>query len=199
MGNNLVKGQNIDLRKNQNVNENNGKDFDLKQVTIGLGWDISRGSGTFDLDAVAVLLDRHGKIADRSDIVYYGEKQHHTGKVWSTGDNLTGAGEGDDEQIIVKLDELDSRYERLAFFVSIYQGHSKNQHFGKVENAFIRAVDGNGNEIARYNISGSKELNDMCSFVFCEVYRKDGTWKMKAVGDALSTDSLMSVIESKYR
>ena len=198
MGINLVKGQNIDLRK-PSANENNGADYNLSSVTIGLGWDISRGEKEYDLDAVAVLLDKNAKLASQGDVVYYGNPKHANGKVWSTGDNLTGAGEGDDEQLIVKLDELDAKYERIAFFASIYQGRSKGQHFGKVENAFIRAVDGNGKEIAKYNMSGDKSLDGKCSFVFAECYRKDGIWKMKAIGDAMDTDALLTVVESRYK
>lgn len=197
MGINLQKGQTIDLRKNENGTENN-----LSQMTIGLGWDINTGlfgfGGTYDLDAVAVLLDKNGKLQDNKDIIYYGNKMHSSQNIWSTGDNLTGDGDGDDEQIIVKLDKLDAKYEKVVFFASIYQGKSKGQNFSKVKNAFIRAVDGNGSEIAKYNMSGDNSLNDKRSFIFGEAYRKDGSWKFRALGDAKDTDSLNEVCNS-YR
>jgi tellurium resistance protein TerD len=196
MGINLIKGQNIDLRKGGATNEASIVEYDLSNVTIGLGWDVSRiASGDYDLDAVAVLLDANGKVRENADVIYYGNKQHRSGKIWSTGDNLTGAGEGDDEQIIVKLEELDQKYEKIVFFASIYRGIDKGQHFGMVENAFIRAVDGFGKEIARYNISANPDTNNKRSLVFCEVYRWKGAWKMKAIGEALDTDSLTTVVE----
>jgi tellurium resistance protein TerD len=196
---NLQKGQTIDLRKNENGTENN-----LSQLTIGLGWDIKKSGGLFsrnttgeyDLDAVAVLLDKNGKITQSNDIIYYGNKTHSSGNLWSTGDNLTGDGDGDDEQLIVKLDKLDAKYEKVIFFTSIYNGHSKGQNFGCVENAFIRAVDADGKEIAKYSISGDNSLKDKCSFIFGEAYRKDNTWKFRALGDAKETDSLSKVCES---
>lgn len=195
---NLQKGQTIDLRKNEgSTSENN-----LSKLTIGLGWDerksggflgIGGSSDNFDLDAVAVLLDKNGKLTSSSDIVYYGAMKHGSGNIHLTGDNLTGAGDGDDEQIIVNLDRMDAKYEKIVFFTSIYQGKSKNQNFGKIENAFIRAVDGNGKEIAKYQISGDSSLSDKHSFVFAEVYRKDGSWKFRALGEAKDTDSLRDV------
>lgn len=195
MGINLQKGQTIDLRKNENGTENN-----LSQLTIGLGWDISTGlfgsSLSWDLDAVAILLDKNGKIQSNSDIIYYGNKKHSSGNIWSTGDNLTGAGDGDDEQIIVKLDSLDSKYEKVVFFASIYQGQSKGQNFSKVKNAFIRAVDANKNEIAKYDMSGDNSLSKSKSFIFGEAYRKDSSWKFRALGEAKETDSLQKVCES---
>jgi len=189
---NLQKGQTIDLKKSIN-----GQEFDLSKVTIGLGWDINNQSGSdYDLDAVAVLLDSNGKITSSNDIIYYGNKVHSSKNIWSNGDNLTGDGDGDDEQIEAKLENLDQKYDKIIFFTSIYQGQSRGQNFGKVKNAFIRAVDAKCKEIARYNISGDQSLNDMRSFIFAEMYRKNGTWKFRALGDAKTTDSLMQVCES---
>lgn len=199
MGINLQKGQTIDLKKNENGNDNN-----LSKVTIGLGWDIrkskgifgSSGSSDYDLDAIAVLLDKNGKLQSSKDVVYYGDKDHTSGKIWLTGDNLTGAGDGDDEQIIVNLNEIDSKYEKIVFFTSIYQGKSRNQEFSMVENAYIRAVDANNNEICKFNISGDSSLKDKRSFIFGEAYRNNGTWKFRALGDAKDTDSFSMVVES---
>jgi tellurium resistance protein TerD len=217
---NLVKGQTIDLRKNDR-----GESFDLSTVTIGLGWDIRRKSGSFfskimgakeeeyDLDAIAFLLDANGKVADRGrtvtttnnrsvglyegDVIYFNSMKHPSGHIWLTGDNRTGAGDGDDEQIIVKLDSLDQKYQRIVFIVSIYHGKQNNQNFGMVENAFIRAVDSKGKEIAKFNLSGDASYSGMCSLVFSEVYRRDGSWKFRAIGEPYQTDNFVEILK-KY-
>lgn len=220
---NLVKGQTIDLRKNDK-----GEEFDLSQVTVGLGWDIrQKKSGGFlgklmggnkeadyDLDAVAFLLDANGKVADlgrtvqtndgrsmglyQGDVIFFNSMKHPSGHVWLTGDNRTGAGEGDDEQVIVKLDALDQKYQKIVFLVTIYQGRQNGQHFGMVDNAFIRAVDARGKEIARFSMSGDATYNNMCGMVFAEVYRKDNGWKFRALGNAEATDSFVDILKSSY-
>jgi tellurium resistance protein TerD len=219
---NLVKGQTIDLRKNDQ-----GESFDLSTVTIGLGWDVRQqktggflskllGSAKeqeYDLDAVAFLLDANDKVANmgrtiqtndgrnvglyESDVIFFNSMKHPSGHIWLTGDNRTGAGDGDDEQIIVKLDSLDAKYQKILFMVTIYQGKQNNQHFGLVENAFIRAVDNKGKEIAKFSLSGNAAYNGMCAMVFSEVYRKDGTWKFRALGDPQQTDSFVDILK-KY-
>lgn len=216
---NLVKGQTIDLRKNDK-----GESFDLSTVTIGLGWDVRKKSGgffgkllggkeeEFDLDAIAFLLDSNGKVADlgktvqtndgrqlslyQGDVIFFNSQRHPSGNIWLTGDNRTGAGDGDDEQIIVKLDSLDAKYDKILFVVSIYQGRQRNQHFGGIENAFIRAVDNKGKEIVKFNLSGDASYNNMCSLVFAEVYRKDGTWKFRALGDPQPADSFVEILRN---
>lgn len=217
---NLVKGQTIDLRKNDK-----GDSFDLSTVTMGLGWDVRKkqsgflggllGGGKaeeYDLDAIAFLLDSNDKVADLGrtvqtngrevglhggDIIFFNSMKHPSGNIWLTGDNRTGAGDGDDEQIIVKLDSLDSKYQKIVFVVAIYQGIKNNQHFGMVENAFIRAVDSAGKEIVRFSLSGDATYNNMCSMVFAEVYRKDGTWKFRAIGEPYKYDSFVDILK-KY-
>jgi tellurium resistance protein TerD len=216
---NLVKGQTIDLRKNDK-----GESFDLSTVTIGLGWDVRKKSGgffgkllgskeeEFDLDAIAFLLDKNGKVADlgktvqtndgrnlslyQGDVIFFNSQRHPSGNIWLTGDNRTGAGDGDDEQIIVKLDSLDAKFEKILFIVSIYQGRQRNQHFGGIENAFIRAVDNKGKEIVKFNLSGDASYTNMCSMVFAEVYRKDGSWKFRALGDPQPADSFVEVLRN---
>lgn len=219
---NLVKGQTIDLRKGSK-----GEQYDLSTVTIGLGWDIrKKQSGGFlgkvfggskeeeyDLDAIAFLLDSNGKVANmgrnaqttngrnvslyEGDVIYFNSMKHPSGHIWLTGDNRTGAGDGDDEQIIVKLDSLSPKYDKILFIVAVYQGTQKNQNFGMVENAFIRAVDSRGTEIAKFNLSGDATYNGMCSMVFSEVYRKDGTWKFRAIGEPHQTDNFIEILK-KY-
>lgn len=114
-----------------------------------------------------------------------------------TGDNLTGEGDGDDEQIIIKLDSLPLKIDKIIFLVSIYQGIKKMQQFGKVENAFIRACDKNNKEIAKYTLSNSPELQNKHSLIFGEAYRHSGGWKFRAIGEPLQTDNFVDVLK-KY-
>ena len=138
---NLQKGQTINLAKDQ---------FDLSRVTIGLGWDVKKkgflaslfsDSNDYDLDAIAFLLDKDGKVArlgnrlNGGDVVFYNNLRHFSGNVYHTGDNRTGEGDGDDEQIVVKLNQIGEEYAKIVFIVSIYQGRQKRQDFGQIENA----------------------------------------------------------------
>jgi tellurium resistance protein TerD len=219
---NLQKGQTIDLRKKSD----GSGEYDLSQVTIGLGWDIRKPSGgggflgklfgggkeeEYDLDAIAFLLDSSGKVANLgrtvqaqggqqvglvdSDVIFFNNKKHPSGQIWSTGDNRTGAGDGDDEQIVVRLNSLPPQYEKILFLVTIYQGQQKKQHFGMVENAFIRAVDAKGKEIAKYNMSGDATYNGMCGLLFAEVYRRNGEWKFRALGEPRTEDSFAPILK----
>lgn len=215
---NLQKGQTIDLRKN----DRGESVYDLSKVTIGLGWDVRKQGGFFgklfnkeaeyDLDAIAFLLDGNGKVANlgrttmtndgrqlalqQGDVIYFNSMQHPSGNIWLTGDNRTGAGDGDDEQIIVKLDQLDQQYQKIIFFVSIYLGKKNNQHFGMIDNAFIRAVDAKGKEITKYSLSGDSSMNGMCSMTFAEAYRHNGDWKFRAIGEPHSTDNFIDILKN---
>lgn len=217
---NLQKGQTIDLRKN----DKGESVYDLSSVTMGLGWDVRKKDTGFlgklfggpkeeeyDLDAIAFLMDANGKVADlgrtiakpsggqtalfEGDVIFFNSMKHPSGHIWLTGDNRTGAGDGDDEQIIVKLDSLDAKYQKILFVVSIYQGRKNNQHFSMVENAFIRAIDAKGKEITRYSLSGDAGLNGMCSMIFAEAYRKDGAWKFRAIGEPVETDNFIEILK----
>ncbi|EFD5123792.1 TerD family protein, partial [Enterobacter hormaechei] len=165
----LSKGQGVSLKKNE---------YDLSSVTIGLGWDINEEKKGFlggifgkkeeeyDLDVIAFLCNSAGKVTDlgnvengkptlvNGDIIFFNSLRHKSGNIWLTGDNRTGAGDGDDEQIIVRLNSLDAQYEKIVFIVQIYNGEKLQQHFGKVQNAFIRAVDARNIEMARFDLSG---------------------------------------------
>lgn len=215
MGINLQKGQTIDLRKNTS-----GGEYNLSNVTIGLGWDVKKKGGFFgnlfggnsdeyDLDAIAFLLDANNKVVNKGqtvhkdgrniglyggDIIYFNSLKHPSGNIWLTGDNRTGAGDGDDEQIIVQLDKLDQKYQKIVFLVTIYQGQKNKQHFGMVENAFIRAVDQNGSEIAKYSLSGNAEFNNTHAMIFAEIYRREGSWKFRAIGEPRNTDSFEEIL-----
>ena len=195
----LSKGQGVDLRK---------MDHDLSQVTIGLGWDVAPGKSGFlgtlfgkppeeyDLDAIALLLGANGKMLSPKDAVFYNAKEHPGGAVWLTGDNRTGAGDGDDEQIIVELDQVSTVYQRILFIVAIYEGRKKQQHFGKVANAYIRAVDANDKEIARFNISGNGALDGQCALTFAELVRTNGGWRFNAIGTPHATDRFVEVMQA---
>ena len=202
----LQKGQTINLSKDE---------FDLSQVTIGLGWDVRKaergflssvlggggGDDDYDLDAIAFLLDQNGKVASTGDnrlvggdVVFFNSLRHPSGAIWLTGDNRTGDGDGDDEQIICLLNQMPLKYDKILFVVSIYQGIQKKQSFGMVENAFIRAVDAKGREMMRFDMSSEKSYSDKRSVVFAELYRKDGGWKFRAIGEPEQTDSFVDIL-----
>ncbi len=190
----LKKGQKISLSK-----DNAG----LKKVIVGLGWDeVKQKRGLFgkkpqdiDCDASALVLT-NGKLAHRNDIVFFGGLRHISGAVVHQGDNLTGAGEGDDEQIVVDLAALPSQYDRIVFVVNIYQAQQRGQTFDMIQNAFIRIVDAsNSTELARYDLS--ENYPGMTAMIFGEIYRKDGEWKFGAIGQGTTDDSI-TALAAKY-
>lgn len=171
---NLSKGQKVDLTKT-----NPG----LNKLHVGLGWDVNRydGSSEFDLDVVTFMLGNTGKVASDADFVFYGNKRHASGSVESMGDNVTGAGDGDDEVIKVALNAVPSTVEKITFAVSIYDADVRHQNFGQVENAFIRIVDEDKNqEILRYDLG--EDFSIETSVVVGELYRYNGEWKFNAIG-----------------
>lgn len=177
----LVKGQRISLSK---------EDGSLEKVVVGLGWDVNKSGGeAFDLDASAfALID--GKLVNDSDIVYFRNLKHRTGAIKHMGDNLTGEGDGDDEQIKINLNKLPEKYDRVVIVVNIYQAYSRNQNFGKVDNAFIRLFnDKTGKEICKYNLSG-KDYLPYAAMIFGEVYRHNGEWKFSAIGQGSNAGSV---------
>lgn len=181
MGVSLQKGQKVSLSK-----DNAG----LDKVIIGLGWDEAeqKKKGFFaakpqqvDCDASAFLL-QDGKLKGVDDIVYFGNLKHKSGTVQHMGDNLTGAGAGDDEQVVVELNRVPAEYDRIVLVVNIYQADKRNQHFGMIKNAFIRIVDARNNtELCKFNLSES--YDGMTAMVFGEVYRHNGEWKFNAIGN----------------
>ena len=178
---NLQKGQKVDLTKG-----NAG----LKRLIVGLGWDeaekkvgfFGRKKGAdIDCDASALVCGAGGKLLDKDDIVYFGNLKHRTGAITHLGDNLTGEGEGDDEQLIVELNAIPESYEKIIFVVNIYKSFERNQHFGMIKNAFIRIVDADTKqELCKYNLS--ENYNNMTAMIFGEVYRYKGEWKFNAIG-----------------
>ena len=184
MGINLSKGERINLSKEAPS---------LKKVGVGLGWDTNTtDTGTdFDLDASVFMLGADGKIPNEKNFIFYNNLSSPDGGVKHTGDNLTGAGDGDDEQIIVKLNDLSTQYQKVIFVVQIYKGVENKQHFGQVKNAFIRAVDATGKEMVRFNLSGTGQYDNQRSLLFAELVREAGDWKFNAVGSASPSDSFV--------
>ena len=173
MGVSLSKGGNVSLTKMAPS---------LTAVTVGLGWDVRTTTGTdFDLDASAMLCGGDGKVLDDSHFVFFNNLKSPDGSVEHTGDNLTGEGEGDDEQIKVDLATVPTTVEKVVFPVSIYEAQARSQSFGQVTNAFIRVVDrSNGTELARYDLS--EDASTETAMVFGELYRNGADWKFRAVG-----------------
>ena len=171
---NLIKGQKTDLTKG---NPN------LSRILVGLGWDVKKYDGgyDFDLDASAFLVGTNGKVASDSDFIFYHNLKHSSGAVEHTGDNLTGAGDGDDEVIRVDLKKLPTNVDKVAFTVTIYDADVRKQNFGQVSNAYIRIVDETtGRELIRYDLG--EDFSIETAVVVGELYRHSGEWKFNAIG-----------------
>ena len=191
----LKKGQKISLSKER---------AGLSKVVVGLGWDeakqgmfrlFSAKPSAIDCDASALVL-QNGHLVSNNDIVYFKNLQHKTGTVIHMGDNLTGAGTGDDEQIGIDLARIPSQYDRIVIVVNIYQATARNQHFGMIKNAFIRIVDASNNtEICRYNLTD--DYSGMKAMIFGEVYNSNGEWKFNAIGQGTQDDGL-SQLASRF-
>ena len=170
----LFKGQKVDLTKG-----NPG----LSKILVGLGWDVKKYDGgyDFDLDAAAFLLGANGKVTSDSDFVFYNNLVHSSGAVQHMGDNLTGAGDGDDEQIKVDLSKIPSNIDKIAITVTIHDADVRRQNFGQVSNAFIRIVDeANGKELIRYDLG--EDFSVETAVIVGELYRKGAEWKFNAIG-----------------
>lgn len=175
---NLSKGQRIDLTKT-----NPG----LTKVIVGLGWDTNQydGGADFDLDSSAFLLDANGKAAEESDFVFYNQLVHPSGSVEHTGDNRTGEGDGDDEQIVIDFSKVPSHIHRIAITVTIHDAEARKQNFGQVSNAFARVVNEETNEeILRFDLG--EDFSIETAVVICELYKHNGDWKFNAVGSGFS-------------
>ena len=170
----LQKGQKVSLTK-----DNPG----LKKVVVGLGWDVNAfdTGGDFDLDAAAFLLNDTGRVGSSSDFVFYGNLSHPSGSVVHQGDNLTGVGDGDDEQIKIDLSKVPDNITKIAFTVTIYEPEQRKQNFGQVNNAFIRIYnEENGEEMLRYDLG--EDFSIETAAVFGELYKSFCEWKFNAIG-----------------
>ncbi|HVQ08258.1 MAG TPA: TerD family protein [Allosphingosinicella sp.] len=173
----LSKGGNVSLSK-----EAPG----LRTIRVGLGWDARVTDGSaFDLDASVYVLGESGKVRSDSDFIFFNNLSGAGGAVVHQGDNLTGEGEGDDEVVVVTLDQLGADVARISFAVTIYEADQRRQNFGMVQNAFIRVVNGDGGkEIARYDLS--EDASTETAMIFGELYRHGGEWKFKAIGQGFA-------------
>ncbi|MSS62651.1 TerD family protein [Velocimicrobium porci] len=172
----------VSLQKGQKVSLTKGNPG-LSKVVVGLGWDVNQfdTGGDFDLDAAAFLLTDSGKISRQEDFVFYGNLKHPSGGVEHLGDNLTGVGDGDDEQIKVDLSIVPANISKIAFTVTIYDAEVRRQNFGQVNNAFIRIYrEDTGEELLRYDLG--EDFSIETAAVFGELYKNNGEWKFNAIG-----------------
>ena len=170
----LSKGQKVSLTKN-----NPG----LRNVVVGVGWDVNAfdTGGDFDLDGSAFLLGDNGKVTGPADFVFYGQKDHPSGAVHHMGDNLTGAGDGDDEQIKIDLAAVPANISKIAFCVTIYDADARHQNFGQVNNSYIRIFnEDTGEELLRYDLG--EDFSIETAAIFGELYKNGGEWKFNAIG-----------------
>lgn len=188
----LQKGQKVSLTK-----DNAG----LSQVVVGLGWDEVKQQkkiGLFapkpaqiDCDASAIVL-RNGRLASETDLVFFGRLRHASGAIKHMGDNLTGAGDGDDEQILVDLPAVPAEYDRIIIVVNIYQAVQRHQDFSMIQNAFIRIIDKRtGTEMCRFNLN--ENYTGMTSMIFGELYRHNNEWKFNAMGQGTNDPGLVEL------
>lgn len=168
----LSKGGNVSLDK---------EDPGIETVTVGLGWDTRATDGAeFDLDASCFMLGANGKVRSDSDFIFYNNLNSADGSVQHTGDNRTGAGEGDDEAINVNLVKLPPDVQKLAIAATIHEADKRRQNFGMVQNAYIRVVNSKtGKEVARFDLSEDASTNT--AMIFGELYRHNNEWKFKAI------------------
>ena len=170
----LTKGQKVSITK-----DNPG----LSKVVVGLGWDVNAfdTGGSFDLDTAAFMLEDSGKISTQEDFIFFGNLRHSTGSVQHLGDNLTGEGDGDDEQIKIDLSLVPANITKIAFTVTIYDAETRRQNFGQVNNAYIRIYnEATGEEILRYDLG--EDFSIETAAVFGEMYKNGGEWKFNAIG-----------------
>lgn len=169
----LTKGQNISLSKT---------DPSLKNVLVGLGWDAHSTDGQdFDLDASVFMATENGKVPSDRHFIFYNQLVSPCGGVEHTGDNLTGDGDGDDESVIVCLDKVQSNIKSLFITVTIHDAEARRQNFGQVSNAFVRIVNNDtSDEIVRFDLS--EDYSTETAMVFGEIYRHNGEWKFRAIG-----------------
>ncbi|MGY4674395.1 TerD family protein [Ursidibacter arcticus] len=169
----LSKGQNVSLSKT---------DPSLKNILVGLGWDARSSDGQdFDLDASVFLVAENGKVPSDSHFIFYNQLLSPCGGVEHTGDNLTGDGEGDDESVIVRLEQVQSNIKSLFITVTIHDADARKQNFGQVSNAFVRLVNHDtGAEVVRFDLS--EDYSTETAMVFGELYRHSGEWKFRAIG-----------------
>lgn len=184
---NLQKGQKVDLSK---------AGSSISNLVVGLGWDMAGRGASIDCDASALMLSDQGKLIS-SGTIYFGNKRSNCGSVIHSGDNLTGKGDGDDEQIAVNLSKVPANVAKIVFVVNIYACESRRQDFGMIKNAFIRVFDkDNGTELCKFNLSDN--YAGFTTLVTGEIYRRNDDWKFNALGEA-TVDTSVSEVANKYK
>lgn len=180
VGVSLSKGGNVSLTKEAGP-------AGLTAVLVGLGWDARSTTGAeFDLDASAIACGADGKAPTDGHFVFFNNKTSPEGAIEHTGDNTTGEGEGDDEQIKVNLAAVPAEIEKIVFPVSVYEAEARSQNFGQVRNAFIRVVNqADERELARFDLS--EDASTETAMVFGELYRNGAEWKFRAIGQGYAT------------
>lgn len=173
----LTKGGNVSLTKEAPS---------MKTALTGLGWDARvTDGGAFDLDASVFMVTESGKVVSDQGFIFFNQKNSPCGSVEHLGDNLTGEGDGDDEQVKVNFDKVPADIKKLVFAVTIHEADARNQNFGMVSNAYIRIVNADGNvEIARFDLS--EDASTETAMIFGELYRHNDEWKFKAIGQGFS-------------
>lgn len=175
----------ISLQKGGNVNLSKEAPG-MKKMLVGLGWDARSTDGAqFDLDASAFMLNSSGKVPNDAAFIFYNQKEHASGGLRHHGDNLDGGGDGDDEQITVDFDKVPADIEKISVCVTINEAEARRQNFGMVSNAFVRCVNADTNaEVARFDLSEDASIET--AMIFGEIYRHNGEWKFKAIGQGFA-------------
>lgn len=176
----------VSLSKGGNVSLSKEGGSTLTKVMVGLGWDERVTDGAdFDLDAAAFCLNAAGKVRNDSDFIFYNNLSGASGSVVHQGDNLTGTGDGDDEQVLIDLPNVPADVDKIAICVTIHEADARRQNFGMVSNAFVRVVNvADGKELARYDLS--EDMSTETAMIFAEVYRRGEEWKFKAIGQGFA-------------
>ena len=185
----LSKGQKISLEK-----EAPG----LKKIIVGLGWDVRQGDTgfDFDLDASCFLLAENGKVVSDKHFIFYNNLKSPDGSVEHTGDNLTGSGDGDDEQVKVDLSKVSPEIKKIVFVVTIHDAEKRKQNFGQIENSFVRLVnEETGKEIAKYDLG--EDYSTETAMMMAELYVHNGEWKMAAIGTGYN-EGLGAIVKRYY-
>jgi tellurium resistance protein TerD len=174
----LSKGSNLSLTKT---------DPEMRQAMIGLGWDPRTTAGAaFDLDASALLVAASGKVRSNEDFIFYNQLASKDGSVVHQGDNLDGGGDGDDEQVLVDLTAVADDVDKIVIVVSIHDAVARGQNFGQVRDAYCRVVNqDSGNEVVRFDLT--EDAAAETTMIFAEIYRNNGEWKFRAVGQGYAT------------
>lgn len=175
----LTKGGRVDLTKGTG----------LKKAMLGLGWDINRyqGSSDFDLDLVIFMCDANSRCIDENHFIYYNHLNDPEESVKHSGDNRTGAGDGDDETAFIEFDKIPTNVEKIIVAVTIHEASSRSQNFGMVDNSYVRMVNTETNEeILKYDLG--EDFSIQTSVIFAEIYKHSGEWKFKAVGDGYAKE-----------